>query len=246
MALVIFPDSLPGKLANPLRGATERFAEKWVNGPREIPAQMPHPVRIPPAARMPFREMNHKVRAILSSGNTGTQSPNVAGMAIRFGEAPSPFGTCRIADSDSGICHLSFADSSTDGEPLDEIRRDWPGALVTTDHDHARTVAGEIFNPQAANKPARPLLVCGTPFQIAVWQALLQIPAGNTLGYGALAAMLGKPGAARATGSAVGANSIAWLIPCHRVVPAAGGIGGFRWGPARKAAMLAWEHATFC
>ncbi len=86
-------------------------------------------------------------------------------------------------------------------------------------------------------------MLAGTPFQIAVWRALLEIPAGATTSYGKLAAKLGRPGASRAVGGAAGANRIAWLIPCHRVLCADGTTGGYRWGTGRKRAMLEWETA---
>jgi AraC family transcriptional regulator of adaptative response/methylated-DNA-[protein]-cysteine methyltransferase len=85
--------------------------------------------------------------------------------------------------------------------------------------------------------------VRGTPFQVRVWRALLQIPAGTLISYGALATALARPGAARAVGTAVGRNPLAYLIPCHRVIRGTGVIGDYRWGTARKRAMLAWEEA---
>ncbi|MBT8421907.1 MAG: methylated-DNA--[protein]-cysteine S-methyltransferase, partial [Gammaproteobacteria bacterium] len=86
-----------------------------------------------------------------------------------------------------------------------------------------------------------PLRVAGTAFQCQVWQALCEIPAGETRTYGDLARALGRPGAARAVGSAAAANRIALLIPCHRLVLASGGSGAFRWGAERKIALLAAE-----
>jgi len=83
--------------------------------------------------------------------------------------------------------------------------------------------------------------VRGTNFQVRVWEALLELGARGPLSYGRLAAAIGSPGAARAVGQAVGANPVAWVIPCHRVLRAGGGLGGYRWGIDRKRAMLAWE-----
>jgi AraC family transcriptional regulator of adaptative response/methylated-DNA-[protein]-cysteine methyltransferase len=91
--------------------------------------------------------------------------------------------------------------------------------------------------------------VQGTPFQLRVWRALVQIPAGQVTTYGRLAETVGNPSAARAVGSAVGANSIAYLIPCHRVIRETGVIGEYRWGETRKRALVAWENAArgaFC
>lgn len=91
--------------------------------------------------------------------------------------------------------------------------------------------------------PGIPLDLRGTPFQRAVWTALREIPPGRTQTYGQVAARIGRPGAARAVARACAANPVALLVPCHRVVPAAGGSGGWRWGAARKRVLLAREGA---
>jgi AraC family transcriptional regulator of adaptative response/methylated-DNA-[protein]-cysteine methyltransferase len=109
----------------------------------------------------------------------------------------------------------------------------------------ARLAAG-IFAPPAS-RPARSALrafVKGTTFQVRVWRALLQVRPGTLVSYGRLAAALEKPAAARAVGTAVGHNPLAWLIPCHRVIRETGVIGDYRWGRVRKQAMLAWESAS--
>lgn len=89
-----------------------------------------------------------------------------------------------------------------------------------------------------------PLDLRGTPFQRAVWAALQQIPPGRTETYAQVAARIGKPGAARAVARACAANPVALLVPCHRVVPASGGTGGWRWGAVRKRALLDQERAA--
>ena len=89
-----------------------------------------------------------------------------------------------------------------------------------------------------------PLALSGAPFRRQVWRALLCIPSARTVSYGDIAAAAGKAGAARATGAAVGANPISWLIPCHRVLAADGRLTGYHWGLDRKRAMLAYEAAT--
>lgn len=88
-----------------------------------------------------------------------------------------------------------------------------------------------------------PIDLRGTPFQRAVWGALRDIPPGCTATYAEIAARIGRPGAARAVARACAANPVAIAVPCHRVVPAAGGAGGWRWGAARKRALLAQEGA---
>jgi AraC family transcriptional regulator of adaptative response/methylated-DNA-[protein]-cysteine methyltransferase len=113
---------------------------------------------------------------------------------------------------------------------------------LTLDAMRAGELGQRIFGPLSgrAEKPLA-LLVKGTNFQLQVWRALLEIPAGALASYGDVAAQIGSPGSARAVGTAVGANPIAYLIPCHRVIRESGHLGGYRWGTARKAAILGWE-----
>jgi AraC family transcriptional regulator of adaptative response/methylated-DNA-[protein]-cysteine methyltransferase len=87
------------------------------------------------------------------------------------------------------------------------------------------------------------LWVHGSNFQLQTWRALLATGRRGTVSYGALAGSIGKASASRAVGAAVGANPVAWLIPCHHVLRANGALGGYRWGLERKRAMLAWELA---
>lgn len=193
---------------------------------------------------MPMKRAATLRRMILHGPDVRPAIIPAHGLALRYGEASCPFGICRIADSIYGICHVSFADEPGEPPPIGEIQRDWPEARVTVDHPHARRLAQAIFSDDAGMQNGRPLLVSGTPFQIATWRVLTAIPAGTTTSYAVLAGKLGKPGGTRAVGSAVGANRIACLIPCHRVVPSTGGTGGYRWGSPRKAAILAWEAAA--
>ncbi|MFZ9936925.1 MAG: methylated-DNA--[protein]-cysteine S-methyltransferase [Luteolibacter sp.] len=180
-----------------------------------------------------------KTICILAAGRFEPCDAPPGGLALSCGAAPSPFGLCHIAVSPFGICHLSFTGKHDNSSPVDDIRRDWPEAVVRTDHVRARELANSIF--QSSCPPA--LLLRGTAFQLAVWRALLNIPEGETTSYGKLAASLGHPRASRAVGTAVGANRIAWLIPCHRVLRGDGSLGGYRWGPDRKRAMLERETA---
>ena len=181
----------------------------------------------------------NKQTVILTKERVRTCDAGSGPHALIYGEAPSPFGLCRVCESPFGICYLSFATDRESTSPVEEIRRNWPESSVREDHTHARKLVDSIFK----RSPVPGLLVRGTPFQIAVWNALLEIPAGETTSYGKLAATIGRPGASRAVGTAVGANPVAWLIPCHRVVPKSGGTGNYRWGADRKAAMIAWEAA---
>ena len=88
-----------------------------------------------------------------------------------------------------------------------------------------------------------PLFLIGAPFQIKVWEALLNIPSGHVTTYSEIAEAIGNPRAVRAVGTAVGRNPVSWLIPCHRALRKSGGLGGYHWGLPVKRAMLAWESA---
>ncbi len=157
---------------------------------------------------------------------------------IRWGISDSPFGKMFLAESSLGITHLSFFDGD-ETESLEMLRADFPKADLVRDDEFAGKMAKRIFSGKAA--PGLRLHMKGTPFQEKVWQALLEIPPGGVSTYGKIAGGLGMPGASRAVGSAVGANRISWLIPCHRVIRSDGGLGGYRWGTDRKRAMLARE-----
>lgn len=157
------------------------------------------------------------------------------GLTIRYGFHPTQFGDCLLATTDRGICALRF------GDGLREFREEWRAATFVEDTKGTRAVCQSIFNPAFAGK----LLVHlrGTNFQLKVWQALLTIPPGKLVTYGHLASAVGAPKAQRAVGSAVGHNPIAYLIPCHRVIRSLGVIGNYRWGGARKQALIGWESA---
>jgi AraC family transcriptional regulator of adaptative response/methylated-DNA-[protein]-cysteine methyltransferase len=160
-----------------------------------------------------------------------------AGMTLRAGIVESPFGHCLIADSPRGICCLSFFDTTDKEAATAELRDVWPLADVVWDPSHARSLADGIF---ACDRSMR-VFVAGTDFQVRVWRELMRIPMGGTISYGGLAAIVGNPRAARATGSAVGANPVSFLIPCHRVILGNGDIGHYHWGADRKRAILEWE-----
>ncbi|MBU6505104.1 MAG: methylated-DNA--[protein]-cysteine S-methyltransferase [Betaproteobacteria bacterium] len=133
-----------------------------------------------------------------------------------------------------------FPDARWEGRRGGRSFRGQPGAAEFPLEHWVRTVEQAVEQPSRAGAPA-PFDISGTPFQQAVWKALQRIPAGTVWTYGQLAARVGHPGAARAVGSACGANPIPFLIPCHRVVASNGGLGGFGLGLAVKRALLARE-----
>jgi AraC family transcriptional regulator of adaptative response/methylated-DNA-[protein]-cysteine methyltransferase len=165
-----------------------------------------------------------------------------AGLIIRYGFHPSPFGECLIAVTPRGVCHLAFIHPVSRGAALDQLRRNWPRANFVPEQNATRGVVAKAFPaPGSREQPTLSLHVKGTNFQLKVWEALLRVPDGSVTTYGRIAAAIGDPGASRAVGTAVGSNPISYLIPCHRVIRATGELGGYAWGPARKRVMLALE-----
>ena len=162
------------------------------------------------------------------------------GVTIRHGVTNTPFGSAFVAETPRGLCRLTFVDDHDQegATELKALRVLWPRADFVRDDERAAQLVAVIWGHQAARFP---LAVTGTNFQVQVWRALLELEPGETVTYGALARKLGKPDAARAVGTAVGANPIAWVIPCHRVLRAGGVLGGYRWGPARKQMIRRWE-----
>jgi AraC family transcriptional regulator of adaptative response/methylated-DNA-[protein]-cysteine methyltransferase len=162
------------------------------------------------------------------------------GLQIRIGEHASPFGRCLIGVSQRGICWLSFTGAERDGPA--EFHATWPAATIKHDSRATARIAASIFKPTLPPlaAPLR-LLVGGTNFQLKVWEALIRIPPGHLTTYSNLGQRIGHPNSARAVGNAVAANPISYLIPCHRVIRSMGVVGDYRWGPARKQAMIAWE-----
>ncbi len=163
------------------------------------------------------------------------------GIEIRYGVHPTLFGTCVLGETSRGICALHFVDDMTPADARDLLTERWPRAELVEDTAGTAHTVGKIFNNTTSDTVR--LHVGGTNFQLQVWRALLEIPPGDVVAYGELAARIGRPRAVRAVGTAVGQNPIAYLIPCHRVIRATGAIGEYRWGPQRKQAMLALEGA---
>lgn len=162
-----------------------------------------------------------------------------AGVTIRWAVADTSLGAMLVAATQKGICRLSF------DEDAGELARRFPRATISPgDAAMAELVAGAVLAvEQPGRMPNLPLDVAGTAFQQAVWAELMKIPAGETRSYAQIAAAVGKPAAVRAAGSANGANNVAVLIPCHRVVRTDGTLGGYAYGLDRKAKLLEREAA---
>ena len=171
----------------------------------------------------------------------GEYKSNGAGLTIHYGLHLTPFGKCLIAATERGVCHLSFVETS-EGNAIDTLVADWNQAKMIEDYRTTAPLIDRIFSTPTPDTPLK-LHLRGTNFQIKVWEALLHIPAGSLTTYEQIAAQIGNPNALRAVGTAVGHNPIAVLIPCHRVIRKSGEFGNYRYGPARKKALLAKEFA---
>jgi AraC family transcriptional regulator of adaptative response/methylated-DNA-[protein]-cysteine methyltransferase len=186
----------------------------------------------------------HDLFVTIEAMTPGEFKAQGAGLRIGYGFHSSPFGECLLAMTDRGICGLGFVDAGGRAQILRDFQERWPAARWEENPRLTEPTIRRIFGGEKSNGD-RPitLLLQGTNFQIKVWEALLKIPMGSVVPYEELASNVCSARAARAVGGAVGKNPIAFLIPCHRVIRKAGGIGGYHWGPTRKKAMLAWEAA---
>ncbi|MBX3059970.1 MAG: methylated-DNA--[protein]-cysteine S-methyltransferase [Anaerolineae bacterium] len=165
-----------------------------------------------------------------------------AGLTIRYGFQATPFGEALLAETERGICGLSFITSNGRTAAIADLAHAWPQAMLVEDEAGTATAVNQIFSPADRQAPL-PVYLKGTNFQIQVWMALLRVPPGALVTYGALARATGQEKAVRAVGTAVGHNPIAYLIPCHRVIQKSGNLGGYHWGLTRKKALIGWEAA---
>jgi len=163
------------------------------------------------------------------------------GLSIFFGIHSTPFGQTFIAVTARGICQLIFIDKQTKYQLVQNLKQVWPLAELIEDLEQTVVIVEQLFSPEPSNEKPLSLWVKGTNFQINVWRALLKIPEGELQSYKNIAQQIGKPKATRAVGTAIGANPIALIIPCHRVIRQSGELGGYRWGLSRKHAMIARE-----
>jgi AraC family transcriptional regulator of adaptative response/methylated-DNA-[protein]-cysteine methyltransferase len=159
-------------------------------------------------------------------------------MNLLYGFVDTAFGkSCLLFDDDYLYLNMFYDDEQ---EVLPEFKRRFPRTVFTLDQDRAIKYGKEMYEGRLSLQ----LKLTGTSFQAAVWNALLQIPAGSIVTYTDIANAIAKPQSVRAVANAIGANPIAWLIPCHRVIRSDGKLGGYRWGPERKIQMLKREGNT--
>lgn len=165
-----------------------------------------------------------------------------AGLTIRYGLHPSPFGGALVMITDRGLAGLAFTDEPDGGDAFADMSSRWPNAHYVGDQEATAAYAERIFDPERwdPKAPLRVVLI-GSDFQVRVWEALLRIPMGCAVTYSSIAERLGQPTASRAVGAAVGRNPISFVVPCHRALGKSGALTGYHWGLTRKRAMLGWE-----
>jgi AraC family transcriptional regulator of adaptative response/methylated-DNA-[protein]-cysteine methyltransferase len=162
-------------------------------------------------------------------------------LSINFSYAETPFGNIIVASTPKGICYMAFADDKDTA--FNELYAQFPNASYYQVVDMAQQNALNIFKSDWSQLSKIKLHLKGTDFQLKVWEALLKIPAGGLNTYSNVANTVRLPNARRAVGSAIGANPVAFLIPCHRVIKSTGEFGQYHWGANRKTAIIGWEAA---
>jgi AraC family transcriptional regulator, regulatory protein of adaptative response / methylated-DNA-[protein]-cysteine methyltransferase len=164
------------------------------------------------------------------------------GLTLTYGFHSSPFGDALLVATERGLAGLAFSDPDEKVRALDDMKRRWPRAQFREDAAHTSGLARRIFDPKLwkQDRPLRVVMI-GTDFEVRVWETLLKIPMGRVTTYSDIATKIHAPTAARAVGTAVGKNPIAFVVPCHRVLGKSGDLTGYHWGLTRKRAMLGWE-----
>lgn len=183
----------------------------------------------------PARLHDHFVA--IDAMSPGEYKAGGAELEVSYGIAQTPFGAMFAASTPRGIAMLEFVEPDFQ---FDAARTPLPNASFTRDDAVAEAIAERAFGTNPA--PLR-LHVRGTNFQLRVWNALMNVPQGAVKTYADLARDIGDPKSARAVGNALGANPVAVLIPCHRVIASTGIVGNYKWGTQKKRALLAWEAA---
>jgi AraC family transcriptional regulator of adaptative response/methylated-DNA-[protein]-cysteine methyltransferase len=220
-----------------LQFLTVEYAKKLLNESRSV-LEATHESGLSGPGRL------HDLFVSIEAMTPGEFKSKAAGMDIFYGVHSTPFGNCLLAVTSKGICDLSFFSADKQLEAITELKTRWPEAKLCEKKKATGFFLDQIFPKNGKRKEKQvKLLLKGTNFQIKVWKALLEIPSGGVLSYEDIARYVGIPKASRAVGSAVAANPISYIIPCHRVIRKGGFFGNYHWNPARKKAMLGWEAA---
>ena len=186
----------------------------------------------------------HDLFVTFEAMTPGEYKAGGGGLVIQYGFHPTPFGLCLIALTERGICSLRFLVHEDQDEMLDDLKLEWPQASFQEAPQKTALLVENLFGSEKRAGPRQIKLdLKGTNFQLKVWEGLLQIPVGSLTSYGQLARSLGMPTSTRAVAHAVARNPVAYIIPCHRVIKQVGQFHRYRWGEARKKAMIGWEAA---
>ncbi len=187
----------------------------------------------------------HDLFVSIESMTPGEYKSRGEGLRIHYGFHQTLFSECLLMTTERGICAIGFHTEGAREATLARMKEGYENAEWIQDQaltgEHVRSAFGDPTQPRT--EPLK-LLLRGTKFEVKVWEALLTIPTGAITNYADVAHRMGHPGSARAVGRAVAKNSIAYLIPCHRVIRKSGLLGGYRWGAGRKLAMLTREHLS--
>jgi AraC family transcriptional regulator of adaptative response/methylated-DNA-[protein]-cysteine methyltransferase len=186
----------------------------------------------------------HDLVVTLEAMTPGELKGRGRGIVIRHGFSATPFGTALIATTTRGLCHLAFVEPGEEEASVSELQVSRPEARFEREDSHARAIAKRIWSPTAGTTAPLKVAVAGTNFQLKVWQALIELGGRGRTTYTEVAEAVGHSDGMRAVGNAVGANPVAWLIPCHQVLRKSGALGGYHWGLDRKRAMLTWESLS--
>lgn len=166
------------------------------------------------------------------------------GLRIEYGLHETPFGNAVIGVTERGICWLSFVPIGEEPRvEVDQMKQHWHNSIFYQNQVLTFSFIQKIFSSHPEKNQKLHLLVKGTNFQVKVWQALLKLPLGTVTTYQDIAEQINNPKAMQAVGSAVGANHVAYLIPCHRVIRKDGVLGDYRWQSSRKKSIIGWEMA---
>lgn len=171
----------------------------------------------------------------------GEYALNGAGVEINWGFFDSPFGQMLAMATKRGLCGLGFVGESSKTVIFDDFKSRWPNAVYIEN----KVILKSLIETLVIGKGTINIHLIGAPFQIKVWEALMNIPTGFVTTYSDIAKAIDNKAAVRAVGTAVGKNPISWLIPCHRVLRKNGELGGYHWGIDLKTALLARESAQF-
>ncbi len=184
----------------------------------------------------------HDLFVTIEAMTPGEYKNEGASLSFDYEFADTPMGRVLLASTSKGLSHLAFIES--EAEALDAFSLEFPQAKLREASNPHHDNALKFFRADWSTLKRSRLHLKASPFQLKIWQCLLRVPADRFETYGSLAKAIDRPKAARAVGSAVGANPVAYLIPCHRVIRANGEIGGYRWGLNRKKMLISWDASV--